>query len=94
MYGNTPLFLVAYDSSSERRRSRIRSILKETAVGRQRSVYEHFLNVSERRKLLQQLSDVTEAEDNVLACAVDPRSAIRTWGLGHKPPSAETVIIS
>lgn len=94
MHGDTPLFLVAYDSSSSQRRSRIRSFLKETAVGNQRSVYEHFLKAAERRDLLQQINAVTEAEDQLLVCAIDPRSAVRIWGLAQKPAAVEAVILS
>jgi CRISPR-associated endoribonuclease Cas2 len=94
MHGDASLFLVAYDSSSRQRRARIRSFLKETAVGNQRSVYELFLRASERRDLLQQISVATEAEDQLLVCIIDPRSAVLTWGRARKPEALEAVILS
>lgn len=94
MSQNPPLFLVAYDTSSQRRRTRLRTLLKQTAVGNQDSVYEHFLRGSIHWELLQELLAVVEPEDRLLVCAIDPRSTVHTWGLAQKPAKPQAVILS
>lgn len=88
-----PLFLVAYDSPRRPVRTRIRSCLKETAIGHQRSVYEHFLSPSERQSVLRRLNQIIQPEDNLWAWAVDPRSAVKIWGIARKPVMEEAIIL-
>lgn len=79
------LVLVAYDSHQPRIRAQLRTRMKDTAIGHQRSVYEHFMPLSECRHLLERISPLIDAQDNLWAWSVDPRSTVKTWGVGRKP---------
>ncbi|MHB1573459.1 MAG: CRISPR-associated endonuclease Cas2 [Acidithiobacillus sp.] len=88
------LVLVAYDSHESRIRAQLRARLKETSIGHQRSVYEHFMPLSECRQLLERISPLIDAQDNLWAWSVDPRSAVRTWGIGRKPTLEKFVMFA
>jgi CRISPR-associated protein Cas2 len=80
------LYIAAYDISSARRLRAALKLVKGHATGGQKSAYECFLTPAERRNLLRELRGVIEpGEDRVLLIRLDPRSRVRTLGIGEAP---------
>ncbi len=79
------LWIAAYDVRDPRRLRRALHVLKGYATGGQKSVFECFLTEAERRRLLADIGAVLAPEDSFLLVHLDPRSRVRTLGLGVPP---------
>jgi CRISPR-associated protein Cas2 len=80
------LYIAAYDVSDQRRLREALKLLKGYASGRQKSVFECFLTMSERRDLLDGVHAVLDAdEDRFVLLRLDARGKVRTLGKAVKP---------
>lgn len=79
------LWIAAYDVRDPKRLRRALHVLKGYATGGQKSVFECFLTEAERRRLLAEIAAVLAPEDSFLMVHLDPRSQVRTLGLGVPP---------
>ncbi len=80
------LHLVAYDVSDPARLRRALRVVRDYAVGGQKSVFECFLTSEERGELCHRLDDVVDPEeDRYLVLRLDQRGKVRTLGLGRPP---------
>lgn len=80
------LHLVAYDVSCPRRLRRMLGVCKDFATGGQKSVFECFLTVAERRELLARVeAELDHDEDRFFVLRLDPRSTVRTCGIAVPP---------
>lgn len=80
------LYIAAYDISDQRRLRQALKIAKGFATGGQKSVFECFLTEGERGSLIRQLTAVIDPQqDAVLVVRLDPRSKVRTLGIGVPP---------
>jgi CRISPR-associated protein Cas2 len=80
------LYIAAYDIASPRRLRAALKLVKGHATGGQKSAYECFLTVAERRDLLRNLDSVIDPdEDRVLLIRLDPRSRVHTLGIAEEP---------
>lgn len=80
------LYLAAYDVSDPGRLVDALHVLRAYATGGQKSVFECFLTTGERRALVAEVSEVLDlAEDRFFLVRLDPRSKVRTLGVGVKP---------
>ncbi len=77
--------IIAYDISKNKRRYRVRKILKEWRLGGQKSVFECQLTLAEAEELFMQLGQVMDlASDHLLMAWVEPRRKILGRGKGRK----------
>lgn len=72
------LYLIAYDISDERIRSRARCLLKSYAVGGQKSLFECLFSEYELDVLCGQLAELIHAEDK-LQIALLPEGGLRAY---------------
>jgi len=80
------LYIAAYDVASPRRLRAVLKLIKQYATGGQKSAYECFLSAWEKRKLLADLREVIDPdEDRVLLIRLDPRSRVHTLGIAEAP---------
>lgn len=79
------LWIAAYDVRDPRRLRLALRVLKAYSTGGQRSVFECFLTEAERRRLLAEIQEVLAPEDSFLLVMLDPRSPVRTLGIGVAP---------
>lgn len=80
------LYLAAYDIARADRLRQALYCLKKYATGGQKSVFECYLTSVERRKLLQEMEEIIEAEeDRFFLLRLDTRSQVRTLGIAVKP---------
>lgn len=80
------LYIIAYDISEPRRLRRALYILKDYAWGGQKSVFECFLTVAEKRELCERIRQtIDEDEDRLLAFKVPEHRAIRGLGTACLP---------
>ncbi len=80
------LFLAAYDIASPKRLRRALHVLRDYATGGQKSVFECYLTGSEREGLLERVEEIIEPnEDRFFLLRLDPRSKVKTLGLGEPP---------
>ncbi|MEA3274004.1 MAG: CRISPR-associated endonuclease Cas2 [Pseudomonadota bacterium] len=80
------LYIAAYDVSDSGRLRDALKVLKGYASGRQKSVFECFLNAAECSRLLAQIRDVIDTdEDRFFLVRLDPRAKVRTLGKAVKP---------
>lgn len=79
------LWIAAYDVRDPRRLRLALRVLKAYSTGGQRSVFECFLTEAERRRLLAEIQEVLAPEDSFLLVLLDPRSPVRTLGIGVAP---------
>ena len=80
------LHLVAYDVTDPKRLRLALSVVRDYALGGQKSVFECFLSQGEQRELRQRLDDVIDPDDDrFLILRLDPRGATRTLGRGRAP---------
>ncbi|RMH61203.1 MAG: CRISPR-associated endonuclease Cas2 [Zetaproteobacteria bacterium] len=79
------LFLVAYDIADSKRLRRMLKLVKSYACGGQKSVFECWLNQSEREHLLAESKRIlVPATDRLLLIGLDPRQ--RPILLGRAQP--------
>lgn len=80
------LHLAAYDIANQRRLHEALKVLKGYASGRQKSVFECFLSLAERRRLLAEINGVIDlGEDRFFLVRLDPRARVRTRGIAIAP---------
>ncbi len=83
---NRQLYLAAYDVSDPKRLIQALHVLRGYATGGQKSVFECFLSESEHRALISEIEAVLDlVEDRFFLVRLDPRSKVRTLGIGLKP---------
>lgn len=81
------LFVVAYDVTEDKRRGRVRKLLREYGEPVQRSVFEARLTRRERERLLaraERLVDLTT--DSLVLYPIAPRSEAGIVALGQPRP--------
>ena len=80
------LYLVAYDIREPKRLRRMLYVLKDYATGGQKSAFECYLTVTERKELLNRVEQtMDEEEDAFLAIRLTSRDAVATLGIAVKP---------
>jgi CRISPR-associated protein Cas2 len=80
------LYLAAYDVCDPRRLRAALDLVKGHATGGQKSAYECFLTDGEKARLLQDMAQVLdEDEDSFLLLRLDPRSRVLTLGVAVAP---------
>ena len=80
------LYIAAYDVSDQRRLREALKLLKGYASGRQKSVFECFLTMAERRELLAGVRSVLDSEeDRFVLLRLDARGKVRTLGKAVEP---------
>lgn len=80
------LYLAAYDISDSKRLQKALLVLRQYATGGQKSVFECFLTHAEKTMLLAEIEEVMDlVEDRFFLLRLDPRSKVRTLGVGVKP---------
>ena len=88
------LYLAAYDVADPGRLRKALKLLRGYATGGQKSVFECFLSASERRDLLDQIGDLLDlSEDRFFLVRQDPRSKVRTLGIGVPPGDPSFIYI-
>lgn len=88
------LYLVAYDITDNKRLSQVRHFLKGYSTGGQKSVYECFLTSGELRVVLENVSNMIEAEfDRVHVFTMEGRSRTHTLGIAAAPQDPEYFFI-
>lgn len=90
----TTLYLVAYDISDDRRRTKVHKILSGFGEWTQFSIFECFLNEQELILMRRRLDDVLKhEEDNVRFYHVCPTCQRKTETVGSDPPAEKSVYL-
>lgn len=80
------LYLVAYDIRQPKRLRRMLYVLKDYASGGQKSAFECYLTMTERKELLVRVEQtMDEEEDAFLVIKLISRDAVATMGIAVKP---------
>lgn len=80
------LYLVAYDIREPKRLRRMLLVLKDYASGGQKSAFECYLTVAERKELLSRVEQTMDEEvDAFLVIRMTDRDAVATLGIAVKP---------
>lgn len=80
------VYLACYDIADNKRLRSARELVREHAVGGQKSVHEVMLNQKEKKQLIEDLGYLLDLEeDRFLLISLDPRSQISTLGIAVKP---------
>ena len=80
------LYLVAYDISHPRRLRLALHVIKHYATGGQKSVFECYLNETEKQRILRDMGNVIdEDEDRLFLLRLDTRCGVDTLGIAIKP---------
>ena len=80
------LFLVAYDIREPRRLRHMLNVLKDYASGGQKSAFECYLSVAEKRELIGRVQQtMDETEDAFLVVSLAGRDMVSTLGIAVKP---------
>ncbi|HWQ68633.1 MAG TPA: CRISPR-associated endonuclease Cas2 [Patescibacteria group bacterium] len=80
------LYLAAYDIADDKRLRRALFLVKGYATGGQKSVFECFLTEAEKRRLLVNMDEILEDEEDRFALIrLDPRSTVHTLGIAVAP---------
>lgn len=80
------LYIAAYDISDPKRMVRALRVLKSYALGRQKSVFECYLDRAERRNLLFAIKHILDpVEDRFFLVRIAPRGPVHTLGIGVAP---------
>ena len=89
------LYLAAYDVSQASRRASLLHLVREYAVGGQKSVHEVYLTDSEREDLIRIVATVIDyATDKFLLLRLDGRLPIRTLGVASAPRDANYFLVA
>ncbi len=88
------LWIAAYDVRHPKRLRRALRVLKAYSTGGQKSVFECFLTEGERHGLLSEIATVLAPDDSFLLVRLDPRSRVRTLGLGVPPENPPFFYVS
>jgi CRISPR-associated protein Cas2 len=88
------LFLVVYDISNDRRRTKVHKLLCGFGRWTQYSVFECFLSAKERVALLGRLDNILEpAEDNVRLYYVCAACQSKAETIGSAPPEEDRLYL-
>ena len=80
------LFIAAYDIADNKRLRKALKILRAYASGGQKSVFECFLTAAEERRLLAEIKEVIdEQEDRFFLLQLDERCRVLTLGKAVPP---------
>lgn len=80
------LYIAAYDISSPRRLRKMLNILKGMASGRQKSVFECYLDDAEQAYLMSRIQKVMNPdEDRFVLIPISLKKKICTLGIGTAP---------
>ncbi len=80
------LYIAAYDIANASRLRKVLTIIKGSTTGGQKSVYECFLDKTEKALFLKEIHhEIDEDEDRFLLIPLDPRSKVRIMGIAVKP---------
>jgi len=80
------LYIASYDVSDQGRLRDALKVLKGYASGRQKSVFECFVNDAEKHELLARVQGVIDLEeDRFFLLRLDGRGKVRTLGKAVKP---------
>lgn len=80
------LYLAAYDVAAPRRLRAALELVKGYSTGGQKSVHECFLTEGERARLLLDVAQVLdEEEDSFILLRLDPRARVLTLGRAREP---------
>lgn len=77
---NRRLYVFAYDIGDNKRRSRVRRLLRAYAVGGQKSLFECLLSVSERESLCNELKAVLDKGDKVVVALLPDNGEYLPFG--------------
>ena len=90
----TTLYLIAYDISDDRRRTKVHALLCGFGQWTQFSMFECFLNDKELVTLQSRLDELTDArEDNVRIYYICRRCQQKVETTGSDPPAEEKVYL-
>ncbi len=90
----TTLYLIAYDISDNKRRTKIHKTLCGFGKWTQYSLFECFLNKKERIMLEHRLRTIlNEKEDNVRIYHICSTCQAKTKTIGSSPPAEDTVYL-
>lgn len=80
------LFIAAYDITDPDRLRQGLEIVKGYATGGQKSAYECFLNLAERKQMLGDMREALDlSDDRFMLIRLDPRSRVHTLGIAAAP---------
>lgn len=84
------LYLACYDIADDKRLRRALQVLRGYATGGQKSVFECYLNRTERTQLVEAVREVIDpSEDRFLLMRLDARRRVRVLGIGVVPQDPE-----
>lgn len=84
------LFLVGYDIASHRNRRKALKLLKGTAIGGQKSLYECWLTSAELQLVMASIKALLDTDrDRAVFVRMDPRAAVHTLGKAVPPADGE-----
>ena len=88
------LYIAAYDISCPKRLRRALFILKGYASGRQKSVFEVYVDAQEKSELLSEVADVLhDEEDRFFLLQLSGRKHIYTLGIGVTPVLSDYIYL-
>ena len=94
MNAHRKLYVAAYDIRCAKRLRRALAILKGYASGRQKSVFEVFVDPEEKSALLQQIAEVIDLqEDRFFLLQLSRRRHIHTLGIAVSPSDADYIYL-
>ena len=89
------LYLAAYDVSQSSRRASLLKLVREYAVGGQKSVHEVYLTADERADLIRVVATVIDhATDKFLLLRLDGRLPIKTLGVASVPRDTNYFLVA
>lgn len=88
------LYIIAYDITEDKRLNKVRYFLKGYSIGGQKSVYECFLNRQELNKVVDELKNmIDEDQDRIHIFQVDRRGKIISLGMAILPKDPSYIYI-
>jgi CRISPR-associated protein Cas2 len=88
------LYLIAYDISNDRRRTKVHKLLRGFGKWTQYSFFECFLNEKELIMLRNRLDQILkETEDNVRIYQVCQACQVKAETIGSSPPKEDKVYL-
>lgn len=89
-----PLYIAAYDIRHPSRLRRALNLLKEQASGRQKSVFELFLDEDEKKLLLSRVAEVLNPEeDRFFLLKLSEHQSLLTAGIAIRPLDQQYICI-
>ena len=86
-------WVVCYDISKDRNRNRALYALRKISDGRQKSVFECWLNARERAELFWQLAPLIEESDTLLCFPISQARQVIRLGQGQSPLFESLMVI-